>query len=46
MPLKAKMAKNQKKTNILAYAVKSDNSRKTEEKPISCLCCKKRLWRK
>jgi hypothetical protein len=36
------MAKNQKKTNILAYALKSDDSRKTKEKPISCLCPKKR----
>ena len=32
MPLKATMAKNQKNTNILAYAVKSDDSRKTKEK--------------
>ncbi len=38
MPLKAMMAKNQKNTNILAYAVKSDDSRKTKKIPISCLC--------
>ncbi|MBK6379467.1 MAG: hypothetical protein IPF72_06890 [Chitinophagaceae bacterium] len=31
MPLKAMMAKNQKNTNILAYAVKSDDSRKTKK---------------
>jgi hypothetical protein len=31
MPLKAMMAKNQKRTNILAYAVKSDNGRKIKE---------------
>jgi hypothetical protein len=36
------MAKKPINTNILAYAVKSDDSQKTEEKPISCLCPKKR----
>jgi hypothetical protein len=32
MPLKAMMAKRPKKTNILAYAVKSDDSRKIKKK--------------
>jgi hypothetical protein len=32
------MAKTNKNTNILAYAIKSEDGRKTEEKPISCLC--------
>jgi hypothetical protein len=36
------MAKKPKNTNILVYAVKGDDDRKTKEKPISCLCPEKR----
>jgi hypothetical protein len=43
--LKSDDGERPKKNQYPAYALKSDDGEKPTEKPISCLCCKKRRWR-
>ncbi|HMK04604.1 MAG TPA: hypothetical protein VK489_10450 [Ferruginibacter sp.] len=38
------MARRTEEYQYPAYAVKSDDGEKPKEKPISCLCCKRRRW--